>query len=293
MRSDRALLADGAVIAMGETFAVFRSAAVETRPLVLDGEHVARQPPALRTMHPGIEEQLRRVQRAAGSKVPVLVLGETGTGKELIARAIHELSGRDGAFVAINCGAIPEAIMTSELFGVRRGAYSGAAADRPGLVRAADGGTLLLDEIGEMGMASQVALLRVLQEHQVTPVGDTTPVPVDVRVIAATHRDLRQMAADGRFRDDLLARLAGLVVSLPPLRQRREDLGHMIADTLARSGAPASITFTSDAAHLLFSRAWKRNVRELEQAIAAAIASGVSRIERSHLEGLGDDEAFE
>jgi transcriptional regulator of acetoin/glycerol metabolism len=288
-RIARALLPDGCVIAMGETFVVFRVAAVDVRPPVLDGEAVVGRPPALRTMHPGLEEELRRVRNAAAAGIPVLVLGETGTGKELIARAIHDLSQRDGSFVAVNCGAIPESIMASELFGVRRGAFSGAAADRPGLIRAADRGTLLLDEIGEMAPASQVALLRVLQERYVTPVGDTTPVPVDVRIVAATHRDLAQMAADGRFRDDLLARLAGLVITLPSLRQRREDLGLIVAESLQESGASRDLPFTPDAAHVMFSRTWRRNIRELRQALAAAVASGATRIERAHLESVLDD----
>ena len=154
----------------------------------------------------------------ARSQVPVLVSGETGTGKELIASAIHQLSGRPGPFVAVNCGAIAPNLVESELFGYRKGAFSGALEDRPGLVRSSEHGTLLLDEIGDLPLAAQAALLRVLQESEVLPVGGTRPVKVDLRVVAATHRDLGALAAQDRFRRDLLARLDGARIMLPALR---------------------------------------------------------------------------
>ena len=147
----------------------------------------------------------------------MLIEGESGTGKEVIARAIHGMSGRQGAFVPVNCGALPENLVESELFGYKKGAFSGAQTDHPGLVRSADGGTLFLDEIGDLPASSQAALLRVLQEKEVMPVGGTRAVAIDLRVVAATHRDLDDMVAEGSFRHDLFARLAGFRVTVPPL----------------------------------------------------------------------------
>jgi DNA-binding NtrC family response regulator len=289
VRVDRSALSDGAIIGTGAVFSVFRLAAVGVCPPLRDGHALVDEAAGLRTVHPALEEQLDRLRRAATSDLPVLVFGETGTGKELVARAIHELSGRGGRFVAINCGAVAETLMASELFGVRRGAFSGANTDRVGLFRAADGGTLLLDEIGEMPEQAQVALLRVLQERQVLPVGETTPVDIDVRVIAATHRDLRLMVQLKSFRDDLLGRLAGVIVHLLPLRERREDLAFMVARSLDENHAPDHVSFSVEAAASLFARPWRRNGRELHQVLSAALATGVTRIERAHLSGLDDE----
>src|SRR5262249_26200946 len=144
--------------------------------------------------------------RVARRQVPILVRGESGTGKEVVARAAHELSGRSGAFVAVNCAALPPTLIASELFGAKRGAFSGANQDRDGLVRAAHGGTLFLDEIAELGPEPQAALLRVLQEHEVVPIGGTKPIKIDLRVVAATNQSLEKLVASGRFRRDLLAR---------------------------------------------------------------------------------------
>jgi transcriptional regulator with PAS, ATPase and Fis domain len=175
------------------------------------------------------------VLRIAPSSVPLLVRGETGTGKELMARAIHEASERRGAFVPVNCGALPRDLLESELFGHRRGAFTGASGDRSGLVRRAHRGTLFLDEIAELPPDSQVALLRVLQEGEVRPVGACEEITVDVRIVAATHQDLRERIASGRFREDLYARIAGFEITMPPLRERREDLGMLIATLLVPS----------------------------------------------------------
>jgi transcriptional regulator with GAF, ATPase, and Fis domain len=223
----------------------------------------------------------------APSDVTVLLHGETGTGKELVARALHALSGRDGPFVPVNCGALPDTLVESELFGYRRGAFSGALEDRPGLVRSAARGTLFLDEIGDLPLAPQASLLRVLQEHEVRPVGSTATVAVDARFVCATHRDLAAMVSEGSFRADLLARLSGFVVELPPLRQRREDLGVIVATLLARL-APSrrGIRFTAAAATAILGHGWTGNVRELEQSLARALAlAGDSdRIDLEHLD---------
>src|SRR5262249_27344255 len=163
-----------------------------------------------------------------------LIEGETGTGKEVIARAIHGLSGRPGPLVAVNCAALAPSIVQSELFGYRKGAFSGAADDRLGLIRSADRGTLLLHEIGDLAAPAQAAILRALQERRVMPVGSTGEVAVDVRFCAATHRRLQELVRSGDFREDLLARLSGFVIRVPPLRERREDLGLLISTIIGR-----------------------------------------------------------
>jgi transcriptional regulator with PAS, ATPase and Fis domain len=215
----------------------------------------------------------------------VLVRGETGTGKEVLARAIHDLSGRSGAFVAINCGAIATNLVESELFGYRKGSFSGALHDHPGLVRSSHGGTLFLDEIGDLPSSAQAALLRVLQESEVMPVGGLRPELVNLRVVAATHRDLDDLVAQGAFRRDLLARLDGVTLDVPPLRDRREDVPLVIASLLHRLAPERyDVTFTPDAARALLDHTWPHNVRELEQALAGALAvSGVGAIARRHL----------
>src|SRR5207302_1217977 len=189
--------------------------------------------------------------------------GETGTGKEVIARAIHAASRRPGAFVAVNCGALAPNLVESELFGHKKGAFSGATEDHNGLVRAADKGTLLLDEIGDLPVPTQAALLRVLQQREVLPLGTTKPMPVDLRVVAASHRDLEAEVGAGRFREDLWSRLAGYTAQLPALRDRREDLGLLVAALLARLVQTRPIRFTSEAGLALVQYDWPRNVREL------------------------------
>jgi transcriptional regulator with GAF, ATPase, and Fis domain len=182
------------------------------------------------------------------------------------------MAGRRGELVAVNCGAIPDSLVESELFGHKKGAFSGASEDRLGLVRGADGGTLFLDEVGDLPLASQAALLRVLQEREVLPVGGSRPVPVDLRVVAATHRNLPAMVEHGEFRQDLYARLSGFSLELPALRERREDIGLIIAPLLARHGADLTLHpgIEVDAARALLRHDWPRNVRELESCLAAA-----------------------
>jgi DNA-binding NtrC family response regulator len=219
--------------------------------------------------------------------VPVLVRGETGTGKELVARAVHEVSGRRGGFVPVNCGALPRNLIESELFGHRRGAFSGANEDREGLIRHAHQGTLFLDEIAELPPDSQIALLRFLQEGEVRPVGASTTVKVDVRVIAATHQDVKQRLGDGRFRSDLYGRISGFELTLPPLRDRREDLGLLIAAILTRvCPDPSQISLNKSVARALFRYAWPQNIRELENALRAAVGlSDGGELRLEHLPG--------
>jgi len=278
-----ATLADGDVIEVGLTMLVYRedggpAGTVTDRELPRDGG-----PVAFRTVHLGLEHAFASLTKVAAAPVPVLIRGETGTGKELVASAVHAVSQRRGPFVAINCGALPRNLIESELFGYKRGAFSGAKDDRDGLVRKADGGTLFLDEIAELPEESQVALLRVLQEGEVRPVGSSDAMHVDVRVVAATHQDLAARIDAGRFRQDLYARLAGFEVSLPPLRERREDLGTLIAAILPKVAAnPERITLQRQAARALLRYPWPNNVRELEQALRTAVVlaeSGEIRLE--------------
>jgi transcriptional regulator with PAS, ATPase and Fis domain len=283
-----ASLPDGGVIVLGTTVLVLRCAEASPSSEVLDLEEHRHLSAAMLTLEPRLAADLTNLHAATRSDVPVLVLGETGTGKELLARAIHASAGRGGRFVALNCGAMPDTLIATELFGVKRGAFSDAFADRPGLIRSADAGTLFLDEIGEMSPRAQIALLRVLQDRMVTPLGATSEHEVDVRFVAATHRDLSALVAQGTFREDLLARLGGMTITLPPLRERREDLGLVVANLLSVIGAPRDVTFAPEATAFLFARLWRKNIRELRHCLAATVSIGVTEIQRSHLEGFGD-----
>ncbi|MFZ9182976.1 MAG: sigma-54 interaction domain-containing protein [Hylemonella sp.] len=206
----------------------------------------------------------------ASSNSTVLLTGESGTGKELLARALHEQSERRGGnFVPINCGAIPKDLLESELFGHRKGSFTGASADRIGRFELAHGGTIFLDEIGDMPFDMQVKLLRVLQERTIEPVGGSRPVPVDVRVVAATHRDLEAEVAAGRFREDLYYRLNVLPMHIPPLRERAEDVPELLsffADRFAGKGQQA-ISFSSEFLQALQCYTWPGNVRELSNLV--------------------------
>lgn len=218
--------------------------------------------------------------RVARFDLSVLLLGESGTGKELLARAIHYASPRAGnAFVMENCAALPDTLLESELFGHKRGAFTGAHQDHIGLIQRAHGGTLFLDEIGDTSPAFQVKLLRVLQEGELRPVGATTPVRVDVRIVAATHRDLEAEVQAGRFRSDLYYRLAGVSLALPPLRERSGDLlaiaDKLLADARQELDLP-HLSFASDALGSLLGYTWPGNIRELRNEIyrAAALCDG-------------------
>jgi transcriptional regulator of acetoin/glycerol metabolism len=286
-------LADGDVIETGHTFFVYRARV--PRGLAAEpsgtGEGFGADDLPLATFVPMLARQYERLAKIAPSNIPVVVTGETGTGKEVVARALHRQSGRAGAFLALNCGAIPGTLVESELFGARKGAFSGAVEDRPGLVRAADGGTLFLDEIGELPLAAQVALLRVLQEQEVLPIGGTKPIKVDVRIVAATHKALDRMVDSGSFRADLYARLGGLVVRLPALRDRREDLGLIVTRLLRRIAPDAGdVRISRAAARAIFQYSFPHNIRELEKALALglAIARGEQKTEID-LEGFPDE----
>jgi transcriptional regulator with PAS, ATPase and Fis domain len=235
----------------------------------------------LATLVPAQGAAVAALVKIAGSDVPVLLLGETGTGKEVTARAVHALSRRTGAFVPVNCGALPETLLESQLFGHVKGAFSGAARDEVGLVRASDRGTLFLDEIGDMRAPSQVALLRLLQEREVTPVGATLPVRVDLRVVAATHRPVDALEAGG-FRSDLYARVAGYTHRLAPLRERACDLGLLVSDLLrSAANVPPEVTLALDLARAMARHDWPLNVRELEQALRVGVlltSDGVLRL---------------
>jgi len=216
------------------------------------------------------------IRTVAGTTSTVLISGESGTGKELVARAVHFNSlRRDRPFVAVNCGAMPENLLESELFGHVRGAFTGAHANKKGLVEAAEGGTIFLDEIGEMPPSMQVKLLRVLQDHRFRRVGGTEEVQADVRVVAATNQDLTAMVADGRFREDLYYRLNVLSIVLPPLRDRREDIPllaeHFLQHHASEMGKRVR-TMSAEALQLLQAHAWRGNVRELQNAIERAVA---------------------
>ncbi len=281
----RAVLTDGSIIELGHTLFYFfeRMPVEEGAPAILELAPGGTDP-GLVTLMPTWQSELARIKQISGSEIPMLIEGESGTGKEVIARSIHGLSGRNGAFVPVNCGALPENLVESELFGYKKGAFSGAQSDHPGLVKAADGGTLFLDEIGDLPPSSQAALLRVLQEREVMPVGGTRSEPIDLRVVAATHRDLDEMVADQSFRHDLFARLAGFRIQVPPLSDRRGDLGLLIGALHQRIFTAEHPGFDIDAARLLLRYPWPLNVRELEQALATAqVLAGVELVRAEHL----------
>ena len=285
-RISRGPLGDGALLELGHTFLLFREAIPAAGPDCVTGRELPSTLPGLQTLSPDFAAELEKAALVARSRVSLLVSGETGTGKEVVASAIHQVSGRPGPFQAVNCGAFPPNLVESELFGYRKGAFSGAMEDRPGLVRSAEGGTLFLDEIGDLPLQAQAALLRVLQEEEVTPIGGTRPVEVDFRLVAATHRDLDALVSEEKFRPDLLARISGHTLSLPPLRERREDLGLLIAALLERIAGPLAnaVAQTADAARALLLHRWPLNVRELEKCLGSALvlAAG-ARIDVDHL----------
>jgi len=228
-----------------------------------------------------MQEIFSIVQRIARTNSTVLISGESGTGKELIARAIHYNSGRRGKFVGINCGALPETLLESELFGHERGAFTGAIREKRGLFHEAERGTIFLDEIGETSTAMQIKLLRVLQDHIVRRVGSNVETPVDVRVIAATNRDLSESIQKGTFREDLFYRINVIPITLPPLRQRREDIpllvDHFIDKFCTNLGVPKK-RISADAIRAIEKYHWPGNVRELENVIERMIALETSDV---------------
>jgi DNA-binding NtrC family response regulator len=277
-RITHAALFDGDVLEIGHTFFVFVQQ--EPEPALEDIELGG-----LRTHHRELATELAALAKLAPSRVSVMLFGDTGTGKEVVARAIHTASGRTGAFVGVNCSAIPASLIESELFGHAKGAFTGAIESSRGVVRAADGGTLFLDEIAELSLAAQASLLRVLEESEVRPLGTTQTVPIDLRTITATHRPLGVLVQDGRFRQDLLARLAGYAVELPNLHARRLDLGNVCAALLSRfqaaGGAPPRLTRT--AVRALIAHDWPHNIRGLAKALETGLVLSGGEIDLVHL----------
>ena len=226
-----------------------------------------------------MQQQVDLAQRVAAHDVPVLILGETGTGKELFAEAIHASSRRsDQPFIAVNCGAVAQDLANSELFGHKKGAFTGADRDRKGHFEEANGGTLFLDEIGDLPLDSQVRLLRALQAKEVTPVGSSKPVKVDVRIVAATHRDLAADVAAGRFREDLFHRLAVGILRLPPLRERGEDIDLLIDHFMDQINADAQgqpearhKNISQEARNVLLQHGWPGNIRELYHSLLRSV----------------------
>jgi transcriptional regulator with AAA-type ATPase domain len=287
-RVTRAVLRDGDLLEVGAVILRYR-AGLPTSPDVtadLDTAALAPAVPGWATLLPDLGNALAALGRIAASPVTVLLLGESGSGKELLARAVHTLSNRRGPFVAVNCGGLSASLLESQLFGHTKGSFTGAARDEPGMIRSADRGTIFLDEIGDLPLPAQAALLRVLQEREVVPVGGTQPIKVDLRVVAATHRPLEQMAAQGTFRADLLARLSGYRHRLAPLSRRLEDFGLLTGELLRRVEVPSAsaIRISPAAGRYLLKRPWPLNIRELQQCLAmAATLAENGVIEIAHL----------
>lgn len=248
------------------------------------------------TQSPLLRSVLHDARRVARRDSAVLITGPSGSGKELLAHAIHRASGRGSRpFVAINCAAVPPDLLESELFGHRRGAFTGANYDHPGLFRSAEGGTVFLDEIGDMPERLQAKLLRVLQEREIRPVGELRAVPIDVRVVSATHRDLPTLIAAGDFREDLYYRLNVVQLRIPALADRREDIPLLVAHRLARlaeCGAPRRV-FSPEAMELLVTAAWPGNVRQLFNVVEQTVALSPGRVISTGLvrRALGDHES--
>lgn len=227
------------------------------------------------TRNSTMRDLIAKATKAAKSRISVLLSGESGTGKELFARHIHNVSGRPGRFVPVNCGAIPDSLLESELFGHVRGAFTGANEARDGLIKLADSGTLFLDEIGDMPLPLQAKLLRVLQEGKIRPLGTGDEISVDIQVVSATHRNLRKSVQEGEFREDLFYRLNVLPLDVPPLRERLEDiplLADYFLEQLARESSHQQHVFAPEAMEILISASWPGNVRQLNNLVQQTVA---------------------
>jgi sigma-54 interacting transcriptional regulator/FHA domain-containing protein len=253
-RIEREVLADGDLIELGHSFFLFRSAIPSGDEPLAYSDELRQAAAGFETILPSLAHDFSRAKAVARSPIPVVIRGETGTGKEVIASGLHALSGRTGRFVAVNCAALSPPLVQSQLFG-------------------ADGGTLFLDAVEELPAAAQPLLSRVLEQAEVWPAGASRPVAVDIRVIAATQCDLEPLVTEQRFRSDLLARLSGLTLEMPPLRKRREDLGLLIRTLLQRHAGEGKrhVALTCDAARAILLHGWPRNVRELDKALQAAV----------------------
>ena len=278
----KAFLEDDDELRVGEVvFKVVRDHASRFAAYPLEGVVPAAPFESLRGGF-SMETVRREITRTARVDLSVLVSGETGTGKELVARALHDASGRTGKLFAVNCAAIPSALLESELFGYKRGAFTGADRDRVGLVKGAHGGTLFLDEIGDMPLDAQAKVLRMIETKQVTPLGSHIAEPVDVRIVCATHRALPRLVKEERFRADLYARISGHTIQLPPLRDRKEDLYQLTNLFLERAGG-SKLTLTAAFMIGLCSYDWPFNIRELDSAIRRAVSLADGVLDESHL----------
>jgi transcriptional regulator with PAS, ATPase and Fis domain len=257
-RTERAVVGLGDLVRLGEWVGRFEEAPVGHHPapfrLLADGLWAGER----------LATALEGVVRAAVTDLPIVLVGETGTGKEVVARALHAMSGRPGAFVGVNCAALPDALAEAELFGHRKGAFTGATAAGTGYFRAAHQGTLLLDEVNDLPLPLQAKLLRVLELKEVVPLGETTPIPVDIRVVAAAQVPLEKAVDEGRFRGDLCARLEGLVVKVPALRERIEDVPALFGQFLLRAGNAKPPLVEPELIERLCLYDWPFNVRELQ-----------------------------
>jgi two-component system NtrC family response regulator len=244
---------------------------------------------------PGMLKLCRSIEKVAPTSASVMLLGESGTGKEVLARALHQLSPRaDKRFVAINCAAIPENLLESELFGYEKGAFTGAAKQTLGKIETANGGTFFLDEVGDLPMPLQAKLLRFLQERVIERIGGREEIPVDVRIVCATHQNLKELASAGRFREDLYYRLSEIVITIPPLRNRIGDaalLAHHFKNRFCSQEGRSSLSFSDDAMAMIEAHPWPGNVREMENIIKrAVIMADGPQIVADDL-GLGDSPA--
>ncbi|MGM0578080.1 MAG: sigma 54-interacting transcriptional regulator [Myxococcota bacterium] len=272
------VLTRGDVVALGDT--VLRYVALDLR---LAG-WTAPLDAGLAGRSAGLREVLDQARKGGPSDLTALIAGETGTGKELVARALHRVSGRAGPFVAVNCAAIPRDLLESELFGHVRGAFTGADRARPGVIRSAEGGTLLLDEIGELPTSMQAKLLRVIDRREVRAVGKEQPEPVDVRFVAATHRNLDEEVRAGRFRQDLRMRLDEWPIEIPPLRERPDDILDILAANGGTGGLSSPLVASGEFFEALALYDWPGNVRELLATVrAAAVRAEGRRLELEHL----------
>lgn len=267
-----AALRERSILDLGKTFFVFREQGAPRLVDVLTPPFTLGE--GLVTCSTLLRDDYEALLKVAASTVPILLLGESGTGKELAARAVHRASARPGKFVAVNCGALSDSLIDAQLFGHRRGAFTGANESGSGLIVAADRGTLFLDEVAELPLPVQVKLLRVLQEQEVLPLGAVSPVSVDLRVIAATCQDLAGAVRAARFRQDLYARIAGYGCTLPPLRDRLEDLGLLVGSLLRRLAPEraARLRLSRSSMRALFAHDWPLNVRELDQVLGVSLA---------------------
>ncbi len=262
---------DGDVLALCVERAVrLRELQDENRRLATESTGAMGQ---LLTRDPGMQRICRTIEKVARADATVLLLGESGTGKEVLAQGLHDAAKRSGRFVAINCAAIPENLLESELFGYEKGAFTGAVKATPGKIESANGGTLMLDEIGDLPMSLQAKLLRFLQERSVERLGGRQEIPVDVRVVGATHQNIKQLIAEGRFREDLFYRLAEIVVDIPPLRERQGDavlLAHAFVKRFSAEQRRKGLTLSDDAIRAIEAHRWPGNVRELQNLVKRA-----------------------